>query len=296
MQIKQAKRRKKKGRILFAGPSGSGKTWAALVTAKILAGPDGKVGVIDTENGSAEMFAGEWSADLGEPIEFDVIELAPPFTPERYIEACKKLADEGYSAIVVDSTTHEWDGPGGCLEIHGDESARTKNSYTAWEKVTPRHKNFLDRVVVRSPVHVIGTARAKTEYAMTKDDNGKVKIERLGTGPIQRTQFEFEWDVQCDVSLDHSIFVTKSRVRPVDGKVYKMDIRSFAESVKAYLEGGAELEPEPAKAMPDRNDLVELASLGDKDAIRARSMELFSKAPIELDYSQYQQLRSEFES
>jgi len=279
--IKRAVRHQKKGRIVFTGPSGSGKTWAALVCAHILA-DGGKVGVIDTENGSAEMFAGEFSDDLGAPFCFDVIELGPPFTPERYIEAFQSFVDAGYAAIVTDSTTHEWDGAGGCLEIHDEIAERTRNSYTAWGPVTPRHKSFLENLIVRSPVHTIGTARAKTEYVQTKDDNGKTKIEKLGTGPIQRTQFEFEWDVLCDINLDHTVFVTKSRVRTVEGKTYRKDLKSFATALKEYLSGGEIAEPKISPA--DLRALAEYGKLHNKttDEIKAMVTEKFNKSVPDL--------------
>ena len=291
-QIKEAVRRQKKGRIVLTGPSGSGKTWAGLTIAHFLAGENGKVGVIDTENGSAEMFAGEFSDDLGRPFKFQTIELGPPFTPERYIEAFDQLVTAGFDAILTDSTTHEWDGSGGCLEIHDEITDRTRNSYTAWGPVTPRHKSFLDRLIVRSPVHTVGTARAKTEYVQTKDDHGKVKIEKLGTGPIQRTQFEFEWDVLCDLNLDHTLFVTKSRVRTVDGKTYRKDLKSFCSSLKEYLDGGAEPLP-PTISISDMKALVEFGKEHNKtpDEIKKIAADEFGKEVRDLTVTELDKLK-----
>lgn len=293
LQIKHAVRHKKKGRILYTGPSGSGKTWKSLVTAHILA-DGGKVGVIDTENGSAEMFAGEYSEDLGRRFDFDVMELGPPFSPERYIEAAKAFIDAGYSALVVDSMTHEWDGPGGCLELHDDEAKRTRDSWGAWRTITPRHKAFLDQIVVRSPIHIIGTARAKTEYTTSKDDSGKMKVEKLGTGPIQRSQFEFEWDVLCDIDLAHTLYVSKSRVRTVDGKTYKNEVKSFATAVKDWLEGGED-SPDPT---PSDDQLRALAAAAKAaglttDAVKQKCVELFGAEPRSITITQYNQLFEE---
>jgi len=282
--IKRAVRHKKKGRIIYTGPSGSGKTWAALVTASILA-EGGKVGVIDTENGSAEMFAGEFSDDLGRAIEFDVLELEPPFSPERYIAAFDEFVKAGYAALVIDSTTHEWDGPGGCLELHDDEAKRTRDSWGAWRTITPRHKNFLDHCIVRSPIHVIGTARAKTEYATSKDENGRMKVEKLGTGPIQRAQFEFEWDVLCDVSLDHTVFVNKSRVRTVDGKVFKKDLKSLATAVKEWLDGGDETPSDDLTV--SESELRMLLEKVDAGLILAKASDLFQKNPKQLTVGEF---------
>jgi hypothetical protein len=76
-----------------------------------------KVFLIDTENGSAELYS-----DLGT---FRVFNLQAPFAPARYIEAIKAAEDNGAECIVIDSTSHEWDSKSGCLEIN-ELIAKTK--------------------------------------------------------------------------------------------------------------------------------------------------------------------------
>jgi hypothetical protein len=76
-----------------------------------------KVFLIDTENGSAELYS-----DLGP---FRVFNLQAPFAPARYIEAIKAAEDNGAECIVIDSTSHEWDSKSGCLEIN-ELIAKTK--------------------------------------------------------------------------------------------------------------------------------------------------------------------------
>jgi hypothetical protein len=41
--------------------------------------------------------------------------------------------------IIIDSVSHEWEGAGGILNIHGN---MTGNSFTNWNKVSPRHNAF----------------------------------------------------------------------------------------------------------------------------------------------------------
>jgi KaiC/GvpD/RAD55 family RecA-like ATPase len=116
-------------RLAIAGPSGSGKTYSALLIARGLVGPEGRIAVIDTERGSASLYA-----DL---TPFDVAELAPPFTPERYVEAIRAAEKAGYDAIVIDSLSHAWAGPGGILDLHDAAAAKEKNAFAAWRLVTP---------------------------------------------------------------------------------------------------------------------------------------------------------------
>jgi hypothetical protein len=97
-------------RIMLFGLSGSGKTLSALYMARGLAGPDGKVGIIDTEGGRAHAYARKIPGGYG------VSELPPPFAPQRYIEKLQEAVSAGLSALVIDSMSHAWQGSGGILD------------------------------------------------------------------------------------------------------------------------------------------------------------------------------------
>ncbi|HYH13705.1 MAG TPA: hypothetical protein VD794_00700 [Flavisolibacter sp.] len=77
MELRKATRKKAKIRLGLSAVSGAGKTYSAILIAKGLCGDLSKVAVIDTENGSADLYA-----HLGD---FNVLPLTAPFTPERYI-------------------------------------------------------------------------------------------------------------------------------------------------------------------------------------------------------------------
>ena len=76
LQLKKATRKQVKLRLNISAPSGAGKTYSALRMAYGLVGDWEKIAVIDTENGSASLYS-----NLGD---FSVVDLAPPFTPEKY--------------------------------------------------------------------------------------------------------------------------------------------------------------------------------------------------------------------
>lgn len=203
--FKKAQRSLSKLRLAVQGPSGSGKTYGALMLAK---GLGGKIAVIDTERGSASLYA-----DLKGMPEFDVLDLEAPYTPEKYIEAIHAAEAEGYDVLIVDSMTHEWEGQGGCLELV-DQIARAKfrgNTWSAWSELTPRHRKFVD-AMLQSKCHIIATMRSKTETVQTENDKGKKVIQKLGMKAIQRDGMDYEFTVVFDLLADgHFATVSKDR-------------------------------------------------------------------------------------
>src|SRR6188508_2045042 len=102
MQLQLATRNKAKIKMALQGPSGGGKTYSALLLAFGLCNTWDKIGVIDTENGSSNLYA-----HLGE---FMVLTLAAPFTPEKYSQALSICIKHGLEVIILDSISHEWEG------------------------------------------------------------------------------------------------------------------------------------------------------------------------------------------
>src|SRR5665647_99005 len=152
MNLQQAERKQAKIKLGLQSPSGGGKTYSALLLAFGMINDWSKIAVIDTENHSADLYA-----HLGS---YQVLDLEKPFTPERYMEAIDICEKAGMEAIIIDSISHEWEGVGGILDIHG---AMMGNSFTNWAKVTPRHNSFIQRIL-QSNCHLIATIRSKVDY------------------------------------------------------------------------------------------------------------------------------------
>lgn len=192
--VRDAQRQQAKLRLMAKSPSGGGKTYGSLLLAS---GLGGKIVLIDTERGSADKYD-----KRPELPKFRVIPFDPPFTPEAYIEAIDAAEADGADVIIIDSTSHEWDGAGGCLELV-DEIARAKfrgNTWSAWSELTPRHRKFIDRML-SSRCHIIATARSKTETAQV-DKGGRKEIAKLGMKAIVRDGTEFEFDIVLDIVHD----------------------------------------------------------------------------------------------
>jgi len=197
MELLKAQRKQAKIKLALEGVSGSGKTMSALLLASGMADLS-KIAVIDTENHSADLYA-----HLGE---YNVLQLSKPFTPERYIKAIEVCENASMEVIIIDSITHEWDGDGGILSIH---SAMPGNSFTNWNKVTPRHNGFVQKML-QSQCHIISTIRTKQDYTLT-DKNGKMVPEKVGLKGIQRDGIDYEFTVVFDLDIKHLAKASKDR-------------------------------------------------------------------------------------
>lgn len=228
MKFEKAMRKKAKLRLALTGPSGSGKTYSALLIAK---GIGGKIAVVDTEKGSASLYS-----DIAE---FDVLELEPPFSPERFIEAIQAAEKAGYDTLVIDSITHEWGGVGGCLELV-DVIAKNKyrgNSWSAWSDINPRHRLFLDSIL-RSPMHIIATMRSKTETAQV-EENGRKKVAKLGMKSEQRDGVEYEFTTVLDIVHEtHHANATKDRTKLFSNSDPEKLSEETGKKLLAWLESG----------------------------------------------------------
>jgi hypothetical protein len=237
LQLKKAERKKAKIRLGLSGASGFGKTYSALLIAKGLVGEWEKIALIDTENGSGELYS-----DLGD---YNVISLESPYSPERYIESIKMCEDAGIECIIVDSITHEWDGKGGCLDIQNQLGGR----YQDWAKVTPRHDAFIQSILT-SKAHVITTVRRKQDYEMT-NENGKTKVQKVGTKEVTREGFEYELTMNLEFLNDkHMVKASKDRTSLFMGQPEFIPSIETGETIKKWCESGAEL-PEPTKEQFD---------------------------------------------
>lgn len=199
MEIKIASKREAKLRIGLSGASGFGKTYSALLMAFGMTGDWSKICVIDTENSSASLYS-----NLGN---YNVIDLQAPYNPEKFIEAIVLAENSGMEVLVIDSISHEWQGSGGCLDIHEQLGGRWQD----WAKVTPRHQAFIDAILL-SKLHVITCVRRKIEYSLDTDSNGRAKVTKLGTKEQTREGFEFELTVNFEIiNENHLAKASKDR-------------------------------------------------------------------------------------
>ena len=223
MEIKKAERKKTKFIGCLYGFSGSGKTYSALRLAK---GLGGKIGFIDTENRRASLY---------DNFGFDVIDLEPPFIPERIIEAIETFEEANYDVIIIDSITHEWEGTGGCCEI-ADDLEKKMGHFGKWGNPKMRHKKMMNKIL-QCKSHLIICCRAKELI----EQDGKT-LKSLGMTISQEKNFKYE--MLTTFYLKDKIPVIEkcpvALVKEMNIAENEMINEKHGQSIKTWLEGGKE--------------------------------------------------------
>ncbi len=259
--FRKAERRKAKLRLAITGPAGSGKTYSALTLAQ---GLGGNIAMIDTENGSGDLYANMCS--------YDIETLSAPYSVQKYLSAIYEAEKEGYDVLIIDSLSHAWSGEGGLLDVHSQltTESRSGNSYAAWGKVMPMHTRLLEAITA-STCHIIATMRSKTDYAQILNEKGRTEIRKVGLAPVQRDGVDYEFTVVFDLGMEHTVTVSKDRTGLFDRQVFTIT-QETGKILKDWLNSGSEALP---NAQDIRNAINRLyygyMNLFDQDANAAQS-------------------------
>jgi hypothetical protein len=237
--FKKATRQQTKLKIGLSGPSGAGKTYSALVLASVLGK---KIAVIDTENGSASLYADRF--------DFDTLVIRPPYTVQKFVDAVRLAEKSGFDVVVVDSISHEWQGDGSLLAKKEQlDSDPKKNQFANWAPISKEHNQFIG-MILNSQVHMICTMRSKQDYVLVENDRGKQAPQKVGMSPVQRDGIEYEFTTVFDVDMQHQASVSKDRTGLFDGQRFKITADTGESFVKWYAEAKP-VEPPAIAAVPD---------------------------------------------
>ena len=277
--FKTATKAQAKLRLGLIGPAGSGKTMTAL---RIAHGLGGRVAVIDTERGSASLYAGE--RGLG----FDVLELET-YEARKFIEAIADAEASGYDVLIIDSLSHAWAGKGGILEFVDKAAKRSGGgSFAGWRDATPLHNQLVD-AILGAKMHIICTLRSKVEHVI-EQVNGKTQVRKVGLQPVQRDGLEYEFTVVGDVNQEHELIVTKTRAAFLADAVIREAGEELGKQLREWLGTGAAPAPvrverrkaEPAQPLFDQvmdyiataKDVRTLGKIGDRIDVLASEGQL----------------------
>jgi len=181
----------------ITGPSGSGKTFSGLRLAKgIQSVIGGDVFGIDTESDRMLHYA--------DYFKFRHVPFAAPFGSLDYLNVLQYCVGKGASVVMVDSTSHEHEGPGGMVDLHdtildrmckGEESKRHSLNMLAWSEPKQNRRKLINGIL-QLRCNFIFCFRAKSIVKPVKVDK-KTEMVPQGFTPIAGDEFIYEQTVSC---------------------------------------------------------------------------------------------------
>lgn len=204
--ITEAKREAVPLLIGLVGPSGGGKTGSALELAHgIQEVVGGDIGGIDTEANRMKHYAGApMFSDTKRKFKFKHLPFGAPFNPDSYKQAIEAMIKMGVKTVIVDSMSHEHEGPGGVLEMHEakldklagtDYAKRERMTFLAWAEPKQERRNLIN-FLLQQQVNFIFCFRAKEKIKMLKVDGKNTPVQQ-GWQPIAGEEFVFEMTLNC---------------------------------------------------------------------------------------------------
>ncbi|MBR0168192.1 MAG: hypothetical protein IJQ08_05940, partial [Synergistaceae bacterium] len=122
--------------------------------------------------------------------------------------------------------------------------------------------------IISSNLHIIATIRSKTEYAQVQNERGKTEIKKMGLGLVQRDGIDYEFTTVFDLSMEHTVTVSKDRTSLFDGQVFTLT-EDTGRALKEWLDTGIDA--------PIVNDTP--AAPADKRRVYEAYVKLFEDTP-----------------
>lgn len=227
MEIKKATRQGVKPLIGAYSLSGCGKTYSALLLARGIVGPTGKIVMIDSESGRGSLYSDVIEGG------YDVLEIKDSFSPQEYMKAIGIVEKSGADICLIDSASHEWEGIDGvtdsAMKISQKRAAKYDKEWDGvvqfgdWKDPKMNHAKFMLKLL-QSPLPIIVCLRAKQKSQQTKGtkemvDAGIIPQSQIGKtvvvkdefcSPIQDEAFIYEMTAHFEILHDHTIILTKA--------------------------------------------------------------------------------------
>lgn len=178
----------------LAGPSGAGKTYSALLLAAGMAGDGGKIGIIDTDNRRASMYATDPGICAAIPQGYQRANMSDPYTPQRFIQYARAFEKQGFDVLVVDTITHEYEGTGGL-----EDMAATQK--TKWLQPKLQHKKMMNALLALN-MDIIFSIRARERVKVDKKTGEYID---LGIQPVCEKNFMYDMTVSMLLDAETNI-------------------------------------------------------------------------------------------
>jgi hypothetical protein len=202
-----------------------------------------KIGLVDTEHKRALVYEGRhdestYNVRIGQ---FWHYNLQKPYSLDHYKKAVKEIKNAGAEVVVIDSLSHAWQGEGGILEYQQELGGR----YQDWKQANKDAYFPLVSLAVGEmfDIHTINTIRSKQAHTMQTTETGKQEVVKLGLQPVQRDDFEYEFQIVFNTDMQHVARTTKDNSGLFEGKPNKIT-PEHGRRLFDWLEKGADVRAE----------------------------------------------------
>lgn len=205
--FRPAKRSEAKPLVGLYGESGSGKTLSALMLGRGFAGPDGKVGMIETESGRGEAYEGDPRVPGG----YLVLPLRDDCSPQAFGAAIHQAEKETMDALIIDSASLEWiDGPKSVNAQASKNEEEGKKGMQVWRGPKMDHQEHFITPLLRTPIPlVILCMRARYPMERVLVNGKQVDQRSTKLEPYQSPNILFELYVHGWIDQEHKFHGTK---------------------------------------------------------------------------------------
>jgi hypothetical protein len=238
--------------------SGCGKTYSALLIARGFVGPSGKIAMIETESGRGEAYADakeypELAGSNSTGANYDVLSLRDDFSPAAYGKGVVEAAKQNYGALIIDSASLEWEGPGGVLHMAAANQEKGMKGVLVWQQPKIQHSREFMLRVLQTPIPlVILCMRAKYPMEQVMKDGKKEWARSTTLEPKQSEDILYEMFVHGWIDQQHKFHLTKSTSKtltPVFADDHPITIET-GRQLAAWASGDGTGTSKPSSAPP----------------------------------------------
>jgi hypothetical protein len=235
-QVVEATRQAVPMLISLSGTSGSGKTLSGILLASGIAS-GGTVGLIDAENGRGTLYADSPMVKSALPKGYKYLQINAPYTPARYIKAIQAMEAAGVTVCLIDSTSHEWEGEGGCTDI---AEKNKRGGMANWASAKLEHKRFL-AYCLSSQMHIIFCLRARDKVKITPDK----QVIPIGIQPVCEKNFVFEMllSLQFDEQTHHYSGIKVPEMLSGIFRGGELITKDHGAAIRKWADGGMAVDP-----------------------------------------------------
>ena len=238
--FRPATRSEAKPLIGLYSESGAGKTYSALLLARGFVGPEGRIGMIETESGRGEAYADP--AEYPEIGGYEVLPLRDDFSPSAYGQSITAAEQANLDALIIDSASHEWEGVGGVLAMAAANQEAGRKGPIVWQKPKLAHqREFMLRFMQTSVPLVILCMRARYPMREVPKPGGGKEWRRADVlDPKQADDILFECFVHGWIGReDHAFNLTKCTAKALESVFARQPITlETGQALAEWARGG----------------------------------------------------------